>query len=734
MPRQIHAEKESTVYHRIWRSIAAMVAIVFIISGTAITLYVNHTTRVQLEEHEQAYLANVDTLLVHELSAAQQILSMMIANPFIVQSVYSGNSEWSTEAYWSGQIIVNAVSSNRLYNSIYVISNDQIAIKSSRCYQAQDTEEQLIRHMQQDFRKQLIPWRSDVGGRTYFNMMLLSAVDTYDVPNHVGGVMINLDLNRLADLAFVNHGEREVNLVLDGVVIASTRPDRFFSEFTVLPALANGSGKSGAIENGSYVFSLTNPSYGYTIYSVQDYQSLMKPATTGLWILFAVISALLGLALYISRRLALHAYVPVKTILIELEEKLPAGMDGTDETLNEVQRATRSIRRASEMVSTYRRDAATVRLSKYIHNGTPDRAINDLLEKTINYQGGETLHMLLFQAENMEDARMAADVLNGQLNGAAHLLTLDMPRQRLLTIACIPPGSEDVAQLIRHCVEQTLNLLKTQSPKRIFAAVHPAALTAEALPMGYNELDERMRSSLFCAESTLLCDTQSTAIPTSLSQHLYQTALAEDHEAFHQALLAYLSACVRLPIQEAFHQLATLCTRITEEASNRGRNEADHLESYRSVINTLFSISSNEALLHYLQNMHQTAVAQISERKANESNPLVDHVLVYMAEHYENPSLSATEVADSLGVSVSYLSRVINKALGCGFPEMLQRLRLEHAAEKLLSQPNLTIADLAQQCGFSSPSYFTASFKKLYGMTPSNYRLAHSTDHQKQES
>ena len=54
---------------------------------------------------------------------------------------------------------------------------------------------------------------------------------------------------------------------------------------------------------------------------------------------------------------------------------------------------------------------------------------------------------------------------------------------------------------------------------------------------------------------------------------------------------------------------------------------------------------------------------------------------------------------------------------------MLQKIRLEYAATQLMAKPGISIADLAQQCGFSSASYFAASFKKVYGVTPSNYRL-----------
>ena len=148
---------KSSVYQGIWRSIAVMVIAVFVLAGAVISYYVVRTNTEQIEAREKAYLADVDAMLEHQLTSTRQIMSMLMSNSFVVQSVYTGNEKWNSEVYWSGQIVVNAVSSSQMYNSIYVISGDQIAIKSSRRYQSPEDEARLIQYMQQDARKTLIP-------------------------------------------------------------------------------------------------------------------------------------------------------------------------------------------------------------------------------------------------------------------------------------------------------------------------------------------------------------------------------------------------------------------------------------------------------------------------------------------------------------------------------------------------------------------------------------------------
>lgn len=720
--------KNGTVYTRIWRSMACMVSAVFLLAGTAITLYVNRTTTAQIEEHERAYLAGVDTILTQQISSAQQVLGMLLTNPFIVRAIHTGNDLFSSEVYWSGQIMVNAIGSNQVYNSIYAISGDHVAIKSSRRYQTAEDEAALIRCMREDYQRLLIPWRSQVGESVNNNLMLLSSLDALGTLNETGGVLINLDLNRLAELAFANRGGREVCLVLDGQIVASTDASRFFTAVSAHPVLGE------AARDGRYgdsnVFSLRNPVYGYTIYSVQDHVAMVTPVARGVLALMAAISALLVVALLVARRAALHAYVPVKTILIELESlpaapgsaaepgEGPAPRDG--EGLSEVQRFTRSIRRTRELVSAYRRDADTARLSRYILGGANDLLADDILQRLLGAQADQPVCLLLFAAGSAEDAHMAADVLQGLLSESARFLTLDMPGGRLLSLACLAEEQQD-AGAVEQAAGKVLALLRAQGAGKAVVTLQTARGLSE-LPEAYTRAEERMRSGVFCPDGALLAAPRADGVARETAERFAQAMLSPDEAAYAAAEADYLAACSEIPAQEAYHQLASLCMRVEETASGHGGDAAGRLNAYRATLDALFALPDSAALLAYLRGLRQSALERMDARRSGESNPLIDRILAYMSGHFADPVLSAAQVAQALGISQSYMSRVINKALGCGFPETLQRMRLKHAVALLTEQPDVSIADLAQQCGFSSASYFTASFKKVYGVTPSGYR------------
>jgi signal transduction histidine kinase/DNA-binding response OmpR family regulator len=90
----------------------------------------------------------------------------------------------------------------------------------------------------------------------------------------------------------------------------------------------------------------------------------------------------------------------------------------------------------------------------------------------------------------------------------------------------------------------------------------------------------------------------------------------------------------------------------------------------------------------------------------------------------DRPELSVDDIARSLGVSQMQLYRKVKALLGTGVTDYLQSLRLTKA-RLLLLQENSTIADVAYQTGFSSPSYFSTAFKGKYQVSPSEYKALH---------
>ena len=92
----------------------------------------------------------------------------------------------------------------------------------------------------------------------------------------------------------------------------------------------------------------------------------------------------------------------------------------------------------------------------------------------------------------------------------------------------------------------------------------------------------------------------------------------------------------------------------------------------------------------------------------------------YIDEHYKE-DLSLQDVAGYLGYSDVYFCKMFKQNIGKSFIVYLNELRIEKA-KKLLSRPEINIKDISAEAGFRDANYFTRVFKRMVGMTPSEYR------------
>ena len=94
--------------------------------------------------------------------------------------------------------------------------------------------------------------------------------------------------------------------------------------------------------------------------------------------------------------------------------------------------------------------------------------------------------------------------------------------------------------------------------------------------------------------------------------------------------------------------------------------------------------------------------------------------LEYIQEHYAEQDLSLNTVCGYLGISTSHFSTIFKEMTGETFMEVLIRTRMDKAKE-LLEHTTLKNYEIAERVGFSDPHYFSISFKKMTGMTPTVY-------------
>lgn len=94
--------------------------------------------------------------------------------------------------------------------------------------------------------------------------------------------------------------------------------------------------------------------------------------------------------------------------------------------------------------------------------------------------------------------------------------------------------------------------------------------------------------------------------------------------------------------------------------------------------------------------------------------------LLYLNQEYRTP-VSISGLAESLHISTDYFIRFFKSMTGFTPKQYLQNLRVQKAASLLYEEADLPISEATEKAGFDDVNYFCRCFKKVMGLTPTQY-------------
>jgi two-component system response regulator YesN len=95
--------------------------------------------------------------------------------------------------------------------------------------------------------------------------------------------------------------------------------------------------------------------------------------------------------------------------------------------------------------------------------------------------------------------------------------------------------------------------------------------------------------------------------------------------------------------------------------------------------------------------------------------------LEYIAAHYADADINITTIARSIGISEGHLSHVFKKETSYTALGYLTLYRI-HMARRLLADCRYKVYEVAGMVGYRDVAYFGSTFKKLTGLSPSEYQ------------
>ena len=107
--------------------------------------------------------------------------------------------------------------------------------------------------------------------------------------------------------------------------------------------------------------------------------------------------------------------------------------------------------------------------------------------------------------------------------------------------------------------------------------------------------------------------------------------------------------------------------------------------------------------------------------KKNISNKYVVNALEFIEGNYSDNDFSITGMAEKLAVSEGHLSRLFKSEAGVSINNYLTRYRIRRAMD-LLKDVSAKVYEVAEKVGYQDIAYFSNTFKKLVGKSPSDYQ------------
>jgi len=120
----------------------------------------------------------------------------------------------------------------------------------------------------------------------------------------------------------------------------------------------------------------------------------------------------------------------------------------------------------------------------------------------------------------------------------------------------------------------------------------------------------------------------------------------------------------------------------------------------------------------------------VSPKMMDEMQEKILNIIV-MQKKYKDKSYSAKQLADDLCTNTRYISAVVNVRFHMNYTSFVNKYRIDEARSILVDKRylNLRMEQVSDMVGFANRQSFYASFYRVVGITPREYRMQHLKQH-----
>ncbi len=281
----------------------------------------------------------------------------------------------------------------------------------------------------------------------------------------------------------------------------------------------------------------------------------------------------------------------------------------------------------------------------------------------------------------------------------------------------------EALNVIQKIVFTTLNLEVTCSMGRITSRL-------SELHTSYNDADKAMECRyilggkvVYDISDLTYLDTTYVYPETQMKAIIYATKFQgekEIEESFEE-LNEYIFLKHKLTIENLKMISIELISKLLKELANvkdvKENLWKEGFDLYRALENCKRFTNVLEDIEKFARNIS----TELQKLKDSSTKIIIEKVERYIEENYMNEGISLSTTAEKVGVSTGYLCALYKKETGKNFTKYIMDIRVQKAM-MLLNTSDKKNYVIAMETGFNNAHYFSTTFKKLVGLTPTEYR------------
>lgn len=229
--------------------------------------------------------------------------------------------------------------------------------------------------------------------------------------------------------------------------------------------------------------------------------------------------------------------------------------------------------------------------------------------------------------------------------------------------------------------------------------------------------------NIFDAKDALGKEFSLLSFTEASEEELIRLICARDEEAIEDWLKDFFRRLTS-QVQEknmVFIRIYSLLGRILNFLYEMNLETADLEKEILEVYKHFDSFRTYEQFVKWIKKICVLACRKLDSSMENYHNQVYQIALGYIKENFEHSTLCLNDIAQHANISPAYLSTLFKKVSGQSISDTIAGLRIENAC-RYLSSTNLSLKEISNKCGYANQYYFSNSFKKKMGMSPSAYR------------